>query len=54
MNILSVDFMSFTSGAFEQTWGDRLIRKTIRKIRRCGNHGNSWKFYEHWNDAHSD
>ena len=25
MNILGVDFMSFTSEDFEQTWGDRQI-----------------------------
>ena len=40
MNILGVDFMSLTSGYFEQTWDDILLRETIRKIRRCGNHGN--------------
>ena len=36
MNILGVDFMSLTSGYFEQTWDDILLRETIRKIRRCG------------------
>lgn len=40
MNILGVDFMSFISGAFEQTWDGRLLRKTIRKLRRCGNYEN--------------
>ena len=40
MNILCVDFMSFEAADFEQTWDDRLRRKTIRKIRRCGNHEN--------------
>ena len=44
MNIFGVDFMSLTSGDFEQTWDDRLLRKTIRKIRRCGNHGNPINF----------
>ena len=40
MNILGVDFMSFVSGDFGQTWGDRLLEKTIRKTRRCGNREN--------------
>ena len=41
MNILGIDFMSLTSGDFEQTWDDRLLRECNRKIRHCGNHGNS-------------
>ena len=41
MNIWGVDFMSLTSGDFEQTWDDRSLREFIRKIRRCGNYGNS-------------
>lgn len=40
MNILGVDFMSLTSGDFEQTWDERLLGEFIRMIRRCGNHGN--------------
>ena len=40
MNILGVDFMSFTDGTFEQTWDDRLPREFIRKIRHCVNHEN--------------
>ena len=41
MNISGVAFMSFTDGTFEQTRDDKLLREFIRKIRRCGNHGNS-------------
>lgn len=40
MNILGVNFMSLTSGDFEQTRDDRLLGEIIRKIRRCENHGN--------------
>ena len=36
MNILGVDFVSLTSGDFEQTWDDRLLRECNRKIRHCG------------------
>ena len=41
MNVLDVGFMSFTDRVFEQTWDDRLLGECNRKIRRCGNHGNS-------------
>lgn len=36
MNILGVDFMSLTSGDFERTRDDKLLRKCNRKIRHCG------------------
>ena len=41
MNIWGVAFMSLYQEILKQTRDDKLLREFIRKIRHCGNHGNS-------------